>query len=150
LWIRIFWSSSQSGTVNIRRIENFKRTRHYSVADFNLLVRVLGMWRSLYTTSHVLAEASNLTDLQGPEKIRARQVLKQTISLLIEPVLTSLDAANEPVYMGHGLTDAGIAATARAYRCMVLTDDLDLYLRLQREKLQTINFTHLRARMLGF
>ena len=53
------------GSANRRRIEAFKRTRQYTVADFELLLRVLANQKSLYTIAHVLAEVSNLTDLPG-------------------------------------------------------------------------------------
>jgi predicted nucleic acid-binding protein len=137
------------GMVNRDRIENFKRTRQYTVQDFDLLLRVLGRWRSLHTVPHVLAEVSNLTDLPGSERPKVRQVLKETISVLTEVELSSVRAAQDPIYPALGLVDAAIAAVAREHECTVLTDDLDLYLRLQRDNLQVLNFTHLRARALG-
>jgi len=51
------------GSVNWDRIEQFKRTRQYSKTDYDLLLRVLGKFKSLYTVAHVMAEVSNLTDL---------------------------------------------------------------------------------------
>jgi rRNA-processing protein FCF1 len=97
----------------------------------------------------VLAEVSNLTDLPGSERPKVRQVLKETISVLTEVELSSVRAAQDPIYPALGLVDAAIAAVAREHECTVLTDDLDLYLRLQRDNLQVLNFTHLRARALG-
>ena len=38
---------------------------------------------------------------------------------------------------------AAIAAVAREHKRTVLTDDLDLYLMLQRDKVEGVNFTHL-------
>src|ERR1039458_1874586 len=70
------------GTVNRNRIETFKRTRQYTMDDYDLLVRMLGNFEHLYTVAHVLAEVSNLTDLPGPERLQARLVLKKTISVL--------------------------------------------------------------------
>ena len=61
--------------------------------------------------------------------------------------MTSAQAAEDSLYEGLGLVDAAIAAVAREHRCTVLTDDLDLYLMLQRDKLEAVNFTHLRARI---
>jgi hypothetical protein len=63
-----------------------------------------------------------------------------------EPHLPSVVAAANPVYKELGLTDSGISVVAREYRCTVLTDDLDLFLRLQRDHLDAVNFTYLRAR----
>ncbi len=96
-----------------------------------------------------LAEVSNLTDLHGAERSQARRILKETISVLTEMKVLSVRAARHPAYPELGLVDAAIALTAKEHPCSVLTDDLDLYLRLQRDEIEVINFTHLRAFVLG-
>jgi predicted nucleic acid-binding protein len=137
------------GSVNRSRIESFKRTRQYTIGDFELLLRVLSQWSSLYTGAHILAEVSNLTDLPGPERPQIRALLGNTILILTEAEIPSARATEDPVYGGLGLVDAAIAAVAREHQCTVLTDDLDLYLMLQRDKIEVVNFTHLRASVLG-
>jgi predicted nucleic acid-binding protein len=137
------------GTVNRDRIEQFKRTRQYTKTDHELLLRVLEQFEPLYTVAHVLAEVSNLTDLSGPERLQARRVLKETISLLNEAQMPSALAAEHRAYERLGLVDAAIVTLARNHRCVVLTDDLDLYLSLSREELNVINFAHLRAAAWG-
>jgi predicted nucleic acid-binding protein len=137
------------GSVNRGRIETFKRTRRYTIDDFELLLRVIGRWRSLYTVAHILAEVSNLTDLPGPEGPQVRQLLKETIPLLTEAEMPSARATDDPVYRNLGLVDAAIAAAARQHQCTVLTDDLDLYLMLERDKVQVVYFTHLRRLAFG-
>jgi len=137
------------GTVNRNRIETFKRTRQYTKADYDLLVRVLARFEPLYTVAHVLAEVSNLTDLPGPEGLRARLVLKTTISSLDEAKMPSALAAEDRLYQHLGLVDAAIGAVARAHNCAVLTDDLDLYLRLSHDNVKVLNFTHLREQEWG-
>jgi predicted nucleic acid-binding protein len=137
------------GTVNRDRIETFKRTRQYTTADYDLLVRVLERFEKLYTVAHVLAEVSNLTDLPGAERVQASRVLKETISLLIEAEMSSTRAAEERLFQDLGLVDAAIGAVAREHNCDVLTDDLDLYLRLREDNVRVLNFTHLRAREWG-
>src|SRR3984957_10032491 len=77
------------GSVNRNRIETFKRTRQYTRDDYDLLVRVLQEYEPLFTVAHILAEVSNLTDLPGAERLQARRVLKETISLLNEAEITS-------------------------------------------------------------
>jgi predicted nucleic acid-binding protein len=137
------------GSVNRGRIESFKRTRQYTIPDFELLLRVLGQWSSLYTVAHILAEVSNLTDLPGPEGRQVRELLKETISLLTEAEMPSARATRDPVYRNLGLVDAAIAAVAREHHCTVLTDDLDLYLMLERDEVQVVYFTYLRRLALG-
>ena len=133
------------GTVNPNRIETFKRTSKYRKSDYDLLVRVLGNFKTCYTVAHVLAEVSNLIDLSGPERLQARLILKTTISLLDEATLPSMRAAEDALYQDLGLVDAAIGAVARANGCAVLTDDLGLYLRLSHDKVPVFNFTHLLA-----
>jgi hypothetical protein len=135
--------------VNRSRIETFKRTRQYSKGDYDLLIRVLARFRILFTVAHVLAEVSNLTDLPGAERLVARRVLKETIALLNETQVSSSRAADDRIYEGLGLVDAAIGSAARAHNCSVLTDDLDLYLRLSHDKIDVFNFTHLRERAWG-
>lgn len=137
------------GTVNRNRIETFKRTRQYTIADYDLLLRVLAKFAPLYTVAHVLAEVSDLTDLRDYEGLQARRVLKKSISLLNEVQMPSKLAAEDGVYEDLGLVDAAIGAVARAHNCGVLTDDLDLYLRLSYDNVDVLNFTHLRARAWG-
>ena len=137
------------GTVNRNRIETFKRTRQYTKSDYNLLVRVLKNFEPLYTVAHVLAEVSNLSDLPGTERLQVRHVLKETISALTEAAMSSTRAAEDRLYQDLGLVDAAIGAVARAHNCAVLTDDLDLYLRLSHDNVSVFNFTHVRAREWG-
>jgi predicted nucleic acid-binding protein len=137
------------GTVNRGRIETFKRTRQYTAADYDLLVRVFAKFAPLYTVAHVMAEVSNLTDLRDSEGRLARRVLKETISLLNEAEMSSRLAAEDELFNDLGLVDAAIGAVARAHRCGVLTDDFDLYLRLRNGNVNVLNFTHLRARAWG-
>ncbi len=133
------------GSVNPNRIESFKRTSQYSRHDYELLVRIMGRFEHLYTVAHVAAEVSNLTDLTGVERLRARHLLKETLRILREPEMPSYRAAQNPPYERLGLTDAAITAVAREHKCGVLTDELDLYLALSREGMPVLNFTHLRA-----
>jgi hypothetical protein len=138
-----------AGSVNLNRVESFKRTRKYNRADFNLLLRVIDKFKPLYTLAHVMAEVSNLTDLTGLERMRALQTLKSLLTILKEPVMASLQAAQNKSYGAHGLVDAAIASLASDTKCTVLTDDLDLYLALSREGIEVLNFTHLQAREWG-
>jgi len=137
------------GTVNRNRIETFKRTWQYTKEDYDLLRRVLSKFEPLYTLAHVLAEVSNLTDLRGSEGLLARRVLKEAFSVLTEVEMPSKVAAQDRVYENLGLVDGAIGAVARTHNCVVLTDDLDLYLQLSRDRVEIINFTHLRARAQG-
>ena len=137
------------GSVNPNRIEAFKRTRAYTKMDFQLLRRILGNFDSLYTVAHVMAEVSNLSDLEGAEMLKARGILKEVVSLLTEADMPSKTAAADPFYEKLGLVDAAIGAVARLHACTVLTDDFNLYQRLNRDGVSSINFAHLREQNWG-
>jgi hypothetical protein len=132
------------GLVRPDRIDGFKRTSRYDRDSFELLLRVMDRFKKIYTVAHVMAEVSNLTDLSGRERLEARRVLASAIAIFHEPHVPSNQAARTSPYEDLGLTDSAISVVARETRCTVLTDDLDLYLSLEREKLPVVNFTHLR------
>jgi hypothetical protein len=132
------------GSVNRERIERFKRTQQYRKGDYDLLIRVIGHFRILYTVAHVMAEVSNLTDLDEPERLEVRRVLAKTISVIREPHVSSGRASESSLYEKLGLVDAAISIVAREQKCSVLTDDFGLYLSLMKEGLPAVKFTHLR------
>jgi len=134
------------GTVNRHRIGNFKRTRQYERSDYELLLRVMDVFTPLYTLPHVMAEVSNLTDMNGPERRQARQILKERLETLQEPVIPSVRATQDEHYERLGLVDAAIAVVAREEKCAVLTDDLDLYVGLSRQGAAVLNFAYLQKR----
>jgi predicted nucleic acid-binding protein len=130
------------GSVNPNRIERFKRTSQYTRSDYQLLLSVLDHFEHLYTSAHVMAEVSNLTDLTGRERILARRRLKDMLDILREPWMPSVRAAQSARYESLGLTDASVMALAREHKCAVLTADFDLYLALSRDGIPVLNFAH--------
>ena len=59
------------GSVNPRRIPPFKRTQAYSPGDYAILIELLNRIPKWYAVPHLLAEVSKLTDLKGPELVKA-------------------------------------------------------------------------------
>ena len=101
---------------------------------------------TIYTVPQVMVEVSNLTDLGGNERLLARAVLRQVTSTVTESDVTSGVASAHPLFMRLGLTDEAIATAAREHNCVVLTDDLPLYVWLAQAEVSAINYTHLRER----
>jgi hypothetical protein len=137
------------GIVNTARISGFKRTSKYDAEDFHLLVRHVLRGREIFTSPHILAEVSNLTDLTGRERDVARNVLKSTLASMKEVFVPAIEISKEVTYPRLGLSDAGIVNLAQNHQCHVATDDFDLYLALTKESLSCTNFTHLRAQFRG-
>ncbi|HEX3683927.1 MAG TPA: PIN domain-containing protein [Bryobacteraceae bacterium] len=134
------------GSVNPRRIAQFKRTSKYTAPDYFLLADVINEFAAIYTVAHVMSEVSNLADLDAKERQTAREILKQLIHHVTEPELRSSVASEHRFYPHLGLTDAAIASVAQEHDCLVLTDDLPLYLRLYASNVSAINYTYLRVR----
>ncbi len=53
------------GTVNRRRILNFKRTGDFTIGDYDLLCRLIGWFGRVTSTPHVFSQVSDLADLSG-------------------------------------------------------------------------------------
>lgn len=134
------------GNVNPHRVARFKRTEKYTVGDYRLLSVVMAEFPEMWTVPQVMAEVSNLTGLDGPERALAREVLRAVIHDTSESATSSRTASDHAAFPPLGITDAAIASAARQINCAVLTDDLPLYLRLLDQNVQAYNFTHLRAR----
>lgn len=137
------------GCVNRDRISRFRRTAKYTETDFDLLVQVMESFQRRYTLAHVLAEVSNLTQLSGSEGDRARNILRETISIFDERPIPSAVAATYPHYQRLGLTDAAIAIVARDVDCAVLTDDVSLWLTISAEGRAALNFAHIQEKAWG-
>jgi hypothetical protein len=132
------------GTVNRNRIERFKRTDAFTVADYDLLMRLLGLFDRVLATPHVLAQVSDLTDLHGPELDRVRAVFRRFVEEVEEHWDASREIVTDPIFTRLGLTDAAIARVC-SQGVLVLTADSGLQLALQDRGLDAVNFNHIRG-----
>jgi len=132
------------GKTNKNRIQAFKRTRQYSVQDFDLLEILISQFTTLITTPHLLTELSNLAALQGPELSRLRTLFKETVEQTQEFYDESRRIVSDAAFSRLGLADAAIATLCRR-SLLVLTDDLELYHALTTRGFDAINFNHIRT-----
>ena len=132
------------GTVNRRRIGDFKRTQSFTAEDFDLLRKLIAhLGPSMLATPHVLSQVSDLTDLKGRELLQAREVMKALVRKMEETYHPALDLVEHPLFTRFGLADAAVAAIHHT-GALILTADLDLYIGLQRLKIESLNFHHIR------
>jgi hypothetical protein len=113
------------GRTNKRRIEVFKRTRSYTVKDYELLEQLIAQFSRLVTTPHILTETSNLTDLSGPEVKKLRSFFRSYINSADETMHVSRVVVADSAFAHLGLADTAIAL-ASGTPMLVLTDDLTL------------------------
>lgn len=132
------------GQFNRELIPRFKRTAQFTVEDYRLLSRLLGLFQKVVTTPHVLAEVNSLSgQLAEPARTEYFTRLAGEIATLDERYVQSAAAAATAPFPRLGLTDAGIALLARE-AILVLTDDLKLAGYLEKAGVDVINFNHVR------
>lgn len=59
------------GSVNIKRVPQFKRTAKYTADDYRLLSGFMDQFPEVWVVPQVTAEVSNLTDLSGRKRALA-------------------------------------------------------------------------------
>ena len=126
-----------------------KRLEKYAIQDAELLANYVGNFSRILTTSHILAETSNLATqvLTGKRKTDFFTRMfplfctdHQDASHQCEIVGCGI---NNAIFIQLGLTDAAVVAAIDVNR-LLLTDDLDLHLAAIAKGAPSINFTHMR------
>jgi hypothetical protein len=130
------------GRMNRSRIATFKRTDRYSPSDYDLLKKLVSMFRRTLTTPHILTEVSNLASLAEPQLGAIRRIMMNSVQLMHELHEQSRVVVRDQAYLRLGLTDAAISTVCGGV--LVLTDDFPLYDLLRRKGIDAINFSHLR------
>jgi hypothetical protein len=126
-------------------IEKFKRTAQFTVEDFELLVAFIGRFKEIVTTPSILTEVSNLLG-QLPDRLKYsfRQHFAYGLKSLHEHYAPSRELGNEKGFPKFGLADMAILQAASG-KYLVLTDDFPLAQYLETQKIDVINFNHLRS-----
>lgn len=126
------------------RIERFKRTEKFSYEDFQILSRIMRPFNIIRTLPHVLAEVNSLSgQLHSNMLASFREIFKGQIELFEEASPTSINASQRPEFRYLGLTDAAIILESIG-KWLVLTDDLPLFIALNRAGVDVLNFTAIR------
>ncbi len=134
------------GSYNRHMIEQFKRTKQYTIEDYDLAIAVIRRVNNVITLPSILAEVSNLAGQLGGKRslLECFSVFANWIQQLEEQQIASVDVAQTDEFLRFGLTDAAILQVART-GYLVLTDDFRLSNYMESNKLDVLNFTHLRA-----
>lgn len=108
-------------------IAKHRRTRGFTVEDYERLIRATSRVDELRVTPNTLTEASNLLGQHGePERSQLLLTLRALIERSPETVVASVDAARRDTFPRLGLTDAALLEVVSA-DAPLLTVDLDLY-----------------------
>jgi hypothetical protein len=133
------------GKCDTRIIQRFTRTRKYTVADFELLNKVLDrVFETVITTPNILTEVSNLaTKLCESERPCFFDAMRKHVGVLDERFCQSNLAFADRQFRTLGLTDAVVLTLCSSV--LVVTDDLALYQSIASRGHDVLNFTHLRV-----
>ncbi|HEY0514856.1 MAG TPA: PIN domain-containing protein [Thermoanaerobaculia bacterium] len=132
------------GSLSPDHIARHKRTDTFTVEDYRLLDRLLRQFSGIVVTPNILTEVSNLlgyTDAKTREKLLL--LLRAWMPAFDEHYVRSHEAVELTEFPRLGLADASVLA-CMSQGLTILTDDLHLYLALQRKGGEVINFNHLR------
>jgi rRNA-processing protein FCF1 len=133
------------GRFDRERIPRFKRTRQFTVADFDRLIRVLSCFARIVTTPNILSEVNSLSGQLGePYRTKYFAEFARGIDLLDEHYVPSKSAAVMSQFSRLGLTDSVILHLSKE-RLLVLSDDLRLCQYLEKAGVDVINFSHIRG-----
>ncbi len=133
------------GSCDPRLVTSFKRTRQFTLEDFDLLVSLVQWFGSVVTTPNILTEVNSLaSQLAHDQRRNWRTSFRDQFSSMNERVIASEFAVASNDFIELGLTDCGILELSKD-GLLVLTDDLALYLALQCRGIDSINFNHLRT-----
>ena len=137
------------GSLSLDRIARHKRTGNFTAEDYRLLAGLLRRFGGIVLTPNVLSEVSNLL---GHTDEQTRTALLTLLRTLVqdseECYVASVEAVETREFLRLGLTDASIL-TLPIEELTVLTDDVHLYLALQRRGVEAINFNHVREAAWG-
>lgn len=132
------------GLYDYNKISTFKRTTKYTIEDFDIISHIINFFDRVITTPHIVTEISNLSgQLSGKIKSCYFEIFAKQIKLLEENSKPSKDLCDSECFRKFGLTDSGIVEISRN-TYLVMTDDLPLSGYLQSQRIDVINFNHIR------
>ena len=129
------------GRYDVNKIAKFRATRKYDASIFNLLAAILARFRTFYTTPNVITEGDNLSrQVDKAEWGAISRALRTLVAGLSEVAFPSANLVNHAVHAKFGVTDCSILSLASG-RALVLTDDLNLTVELERRGRPVVNLS---------
>jgi len=134
------------GIFDVNYIEKFKRTKTYSIDDYNRVANIINSFSKIIVTPQILAELSNLSKQMDKSKLKQYfpylvNVIKKSREIYIKK--NQLMEIN--LLVAYGFTDFSIIKSAKEGKYLVFTDDWPLSGYLQKEKVDVINLNWIRT-----
>jgi hypothetical protein len=125
-------------------IGKHKRTKQFTVEDYDLLLSQLERFKQLWVTSHCLAETSNLVN-QSSSQVASR-IMKNMGYLcgtFSESHMKKEIVCSDSELARLGIADVGFVRKSKSVSCS-FTVDHDLYQSISRLGRKVVNLNHLR------
>lgn len=128
-------------------VAKHKRTKEYSVRDYELLLEFLRQFKIILVTPNTLTEASNLLRQHSePEKSEILNTFRALVKVSKESSFDSSEVVDHDKFTFLGLADVILLAETSP-DTPLLTVDLALYLEaLRKDASSAFNFNHIRDR----
>ncbi len=134
------------GSCDQNRISLFKRTKMFTIQDYELLCRYINLFDLVFTTPNILTEVSNLLNqLASDLKPDYYSIFSELLEMFKESYQSSTELSRSNCFTKFGLTDSGIIEGARKHEMLVLTDDFRLSGYLTSLSIDSINFNNIRT-----
>ena len=126
------------------QIKKFKRTIQFTIQDYSAISKIINSFEKLITTPHILTEVYNLSN-QLPEYIKTEYFseFKRQVDILEEKYIPSRQICSLDYFVKLGLSDSAIVGLSN-HKYLVLTVDFPLSGYLHKQKIDVINFNHIR------
>jgi rRNA-processing protein FCF1 len=132
------------GQYNPDLIEKYKRTCMFIIKDYYLLEKLIQNFHRIISTPNILTELNSFCNqLDDKNKQGFLQNFKLKIDTIHEKYIPSKEIAEKEIFIRFGLTDTGIVDTIKD-KYLLLTDDFRLAQYLTKNKVDVINFNHIR------
>ncbi|QWR78006.1 hypothetical protein [Candidatus Magnetomonas plexicatena] len=126
-------------------IKKFKRTFKYSIEDFYFLKDYIERFDKIIITPQVLAEIWNFAEKIEVGRFGGFLISSiPQIAYMSENYIEKDRIISEQSFHYIGVTDTSVILTAKALKCLVLTDDFRSYIYYENNKIEVININHLR------
>jgi hypothetical protein len=127
-------------------VGTFRRTKVFSLSDYDLLLALLAEAAGLIVTPNTVTEVSNLLDRIGdPQKVaEINLTLRTLLGALGERYVASIETFARDECNALGVTDSVLLILASS-NAVLITADFDLYQAAVRAGYAVVNFNHYHA-----
>lgn len=129
-----------------RELIGSKRTEKFTIEDYEVLIKLIGKYKKVVFTPHLITEITNLTDSFVNRGFFEFLSVFLKSELFVEEFETWVSLFESKAFVKFGLADSAIYRLS--HDCMILTDDMKLYGYISTQTKNCINFEHIRSKYL--